>query len=125
MEQEEIDAFINDQLAKGYIHPSTSDQTSGIFFISKKNEKKQMVQDYRYVNLKTLKNNYPLPLIPELIDKISNAKVFTKMDLQWDATISKFEKVMKGKWHLLVIKVSINYWSCSLAYAILQPCSRL
>ena len=29
MEREEIDAFINDQLAKGYIHPSTSDQTSG------------------------------------------------------------------------------------------------
>ena len=40
MEQEEIDAFINDQLAKGYICPSTLDQTSGIFFIPKKNGKK-------------------------------------------------------------------------------------
>ena len=81
MEQKEIDAFIDDQLAKGYIHPSTSDQTSGVFFIFKKDEKKQMVQDYRYINSKILKNNYPLPLIPELIDKISNAKIFTKMDL--------------------------------------------
>ena len=42
-----------------------------------------MVQDYRYLNSKTLKNNYLLPLIQELIDKIGDAKMFTKMDLQW------------------------------------------
>ena len=83
IEWEEIDAFINDQLAKGYIRPSTSDQTSGIFFIPKKDGKKLMVQDYRYLNSKTLKNNYLLPLIQELIDKIGDAKVFTKMDLWW------------------------------------------
>ena len=81
MEQEEINTFINDQLAKGYIHPSISDQTSRVFFILKKDRKKQMVPDYQYINSKTLKNNYPLPLIPELIDKIGNAKIFTKMDL--------------------------------------------
>ena len=32
---------------------------------------------------KTIKNNYPLPLIGELVDKVSKAKVFTKLDLQW------------------------------------------
>ena len=80
-EQAEIDAFIDDQLAKGYIRPSTSDQTSGVFFIPKKDGKKCMVQDYWYINSKTLKNNYPLPLILELIDKIGDAKLFTKMDL--------------------------------------------
>ena len=77
MEQAEIDAFIDNQLAKGYIHPSTSDQTLGVFFIPKKDGKGRMVQDYRYINSKTLKNNYLLPLIPELIDKIGNAKLFT------------------------------------------------
>ena len=40
MEQAEIDTFINDQLAKGYICPSTSDQTLGVFFIPKKDGKK-------------------------------------------------------------------------------------
>ena len=40
MEQAEINAFIDDQLAKGYIHPSTSDQTLGVFFIPKKDGKK-------------------------------------------------------------------------------------
>ena len=67
-EQAEIDAFIDDQLAKDHICPSILDQTLGVFFIHKKNGKKQMVQDYCYINFKTLKNNYPLPLIPELID---------------------------------------------------------
>ena len=67
MEQKEIDAFINNQLAKSYICSSTSDQTSGVFFISKKDGKKQMVQDYQYINLRTLKNNYPLPLILSLL----------------------------------------------------------
>ena len=31
----------------------------------------------------TIKNNYPLPLISDLIDSIGKKKVFTKMDLQW------------------------------------------
>jgi len=30
-----------------------------------------------------VKNNYPLPLITELIDNMGNKKVFTKMDLRW------------------------------------------
>jgi len=32
-----------------------------------------MVQDYHYLNKGTIKNNYPLPLIPELIDRIGDA----------------------------------------------------
>ena len=83
IERAEIDAFIDDQLAKGYIRPSKSDQTSPIFFIPKKDGKKCMVQDYRHLNEFTIKNNYPLPLIPELINRIGDAKLFTKMDLRW------------------------------------------
>jgi len=30
-----------------------------------------------------IKNNYPLPLITELIDNMESKKVFTKMDLRW------------------------------------------
>jgi len=42
-----------------------------------------MVQDYRYLNKWTVKNNYPLPLIPDIIENIGTKKVFTKMDLCW------------------------------------------
>jgi hypothetical protein len=42
-----------------------------------------MVQDYRYLNKHTVKNNYPLPLISQLVDKLKGSKWFTKIDLQW------------------------------------------
>jgi len=41
-----------------------------------------MVQDYRYLNAWTIKNNYPLPLISELVDKVGKARVFTKAGLE-------------------------------------------
>ena len=42
-----------------------------------------MVMDYHNLNDQTVKNNYPLPLITELIDNMGSKKVFTKMDLRW------------------------------------------
>ena len=74
---------MKDQLRKGYIRPSKLPQTSLVFFVPKKDGKKRMVQDYRYLNSWMIKNNYPLPLISDLIDSIGKKKVFTKMDLQW------------------------------------------
>ncbi|KIM64091.1 hypothetical protein SCLCIDRAFT_23718 [Scleroderma citrinum Foug A] len=59
-EQKEVEAFLDDQLSKGYIRPSNSQQTSPVFF-----------------------NNYLLPLISQLVDKLKGCKLFTKMDLRW------------------------------------------
>ena len=54
-----------------------------MFFVEKKNGKKQIVQDYRYLNEWTIKNNYPLPLISDVLENIGMKKIFTKMDLRW------------------------------------------
>ena len=83
VEREKVQEFVKDQLRKGYIRPSKSPQTSPVFFVPKKDGKKRMVQDYRYLNSWMIKNNYPLPLISDLIDSIGKKKVFTKMDLRW------------------------------------------
>jgi len=45
-----------------------------VFFIRKKNDKKRMVQDYKYLNKWTIKNNYPLPLIFYIIENIGTKK---------------------------------------------------
>ena len=82
-EQEEVTAFLDDQLKKGHICPSKSPKTSPVFFVPKKDGKKRMVQDYHYLNEHTVKNNYPLLLIAQLVDKLQGAKLFTKMDLRW------------------------------------------
>ena len=53
-----------------------------VFFVGKKDGKKRMVMDYCNLNSQTVKNNYPLALITELIDNMGSKKVFTKMDLR-------------------------------------------
>ena len=82
VEREEVQEFVKDQLRKGYIRPLKSPQMSLVFFVLKKDRKKKMVQDYQYLNSWMIKNNYPLPLILDLINSIEKKKVFTKMDLQ-------------------------------------------
>jgi len=42
-----------------------------------------MVMDYQSLKNQTVKNNYPLPLITELINNMGSKKVFTKIDLRW------------------------------------------
>ena len=82
-EQKEVSEFIDEQLAKGYIRPSKSEQTSPVFFVPKKDGRKRMVQDYRYLNEHTVRNNYLLPLISQLVDKLKASQYFTKIDLRW------------------------------------------
>ena len=82
-EREEVRKFIKEQLRKGYIRPSKSPQMVPVFFVGKKDGKKRMVQDYRYLNEWTIKNNYPLPLISDILENIGTKKIFMKMDLRW------------------------------------------
>ena len=82
-EKEEIWEFVEEQLRKGYIRPSKLLQTSLVFFVGKKDEKKKMIQDYQYLNKGIVKDNYSLPLISDLIDTMGIKRVFTKMDLWW------------------------------------------
>ena len=82
-EQVALTEFIQEHLKKGYIKPSKSPYASPFFFIKKKDGKLRPVQDYRKVNEWTIKNRYPLPLIPELIARVKGAKLFTKFDVRW------------------------------------------
>ena len=82
-EQTEMDKFLKENLAKGYIRPSQSPMASPMFFVKKKDGGLRPCQDYRYLNDWTIKNAYPLPLISELMDKIKDAKYFTKLDVRW------------------------------------------
>jgi len=81
-EKREVQAFMEDQLRKGYICPSKSPQTSPVYFMAKKDSTRRMVQDYQYVNQWTVKNGYPLSLIADILDGVGKRKVFTKLDLR-------------------------------------------
>jgi hypothetical protein len=81
VEDEALDLFIDEQLEKGYIRPSKSQYASSFFFIKKKDGKLRPVQDYRKVNAWTVCNQYPLPLIRDLIRDLGGAVIFTKFDI--------------------------------------------
>ena len=82
-EQKELDAFLKENLDSGWIRPSKSPMASPVFFIKRKDGGLRLVQDYQMLNAMTVKNKYPLPLIPELIAKLRGAKYFTKLDVRW------------------------------------------
>jgi hypothetical protein len=81
-EQQEVLKFIKEHMARGTIRPSKSPYATS-FFIKKKNGKLRPVQDYRPVNAWTIKNCYPLPLIPQLIDRLRGCTLFIGMDVEW------------------------------------------
>ncbi len=49
----------------------------------KKDGKLWPVQDYRKINTITICNQYPLPLIVDLICDLSNTHIYTKLDVHW------------------------------------------
>jgi len=81
--KKEVQKFVDKHLRKEYIRPSKLPQTLLVFFVGKKDGGKRMVMDYKRLNKQTIKNNYPLLLITDLVDSMGNKRVFTKIDLQW------------------------------------------
>ena len=61
---------IKKQLKKKYIRLLKLFQIVLVFFVRKKNRKKYIVQNYRYLNEWTVKNNYSLPLISNIVENI-------------------------------------------------------
>ena len=58
---------------------------SPVFFVKKKDGSLRFVQAYRKLIDITVKNAYPLPLIPDIMNRIvvAKAKYFTKLNIRW------------------------------------------
>ena len=82
IEQGKLAEYIKENIDKGYIRPSKSRYSSPFFFVGKKDGKLRPVVDYRRLNSLTVPDRYPLPLIQELVDKVSKAKIFSKVDVR-------------------------------------------
>ena len=72
-----------DSLRKGWIRESSSPAGTPILFVPKGDDGDlRLCVDYRGLNSVTIKNRHPLPLVGEIMDRLSKAKVFTKLDLR-------------------------------------------
>ncbi len=81
-ESEAMRSYIEEELAKGFIRPSTSPASAGFFFVKKKDGGLRPCIDYRSLNDLTVKFRYPLPLVPAALEQLRTAKYFTKLDLR-------------------------------------------
>lgn len=84
--------WLDENLAKGFIRHSTSPAGAALFFVEKKDKTLRPCVDYRELNKITVKNRYPLPLIPELLERLRSAKIFTKLDLRGAYNLIRIRK---------------------------------
>lgn len=81
-ELEILREYLESSTIHGWIRPSTSEAGAPIFFVPKKGGKLRLCVDYRGLNAITKKDRTPIPLIHEILDRLSSAKIFTKLDLK-------------------------------------------
>ena len=83
-----------------------------------------MVIDYHNLNNQTVKNNYPLPLIMDLIDNMGSKQVFTKMDLQWGFNNIRIKE--RNEWkgafttHVGSFELTVVFFGITNSLAIFQ-----
>ena len=81
VELETLKIYIKINLANGFIWPSKSLTKALIFFNRKLNRSLRFYVNYWGFNNITIKNQYPLPLIGKLLNRLGRAKRFTQLDL--------------------------------------------
>jgi hypothetical protein len=73
---------LNELLDKGYIHPSSSPWGCLTLFVKKKDQSLRLCVDYQPLNAVIIKNKYSLPCINVLFYQLTDAKVFSMVDLR-------------------------------------------
>jgi hypothetical protein len=81
-EPKELKKQIMELQEAGYIRPNSSPCGAPVLFVQKKDGSQRMCVDYRTLNEVTMKNEYPLPRIEDLFDRMRGARVFSKIDLR-------------------------------------------
>ncbi|GFT14908.1 retrovirus-related Pol polyprotein from transposon 412 [Trichonephila clavipes] len=82
VKKQTVNKHIEEWLEQGIIRPSSSEYASPIVLVKKKNGDSRLCVDYRQLNLKLVKDRFPLPLIDDVLDRLQQAKVYTTLDLK-------------------------------------------
>ncbi|GFX81155.1 hypothetical protein TNCV_1911471 [Trichonephila clavipes] len=81
-ERDIVNAQVDEWVKNGIVEPCSSPYTSQVVVVKKKDGKSRVCIDYRRLNRKLIKDNYPLPLIDDILDCLQNAEIFNTLDLK-------------------------------------------
>lgn len=106
-QKDELEQQIKEMLQKGVIQESHSPYASPIILVKKKDGGWRMCVDYTYLNALTVKNKYPLPVVDELLDELSGANYFTKLNLR-----SGYHQIrlVHGEEYKMAFKTHHGHW---------------
>ena len=96
-EQAVVEEQVAEWLEQGIVRVSYSEYASPLVLVRKKDGNIRVCVDYRKLNVKIVKDEFPLPIIEDYIDKLAEAKVFSVLDLK------------NGFFHLNVSSESVKY----------------
>lgn len=81
-QKNEIDNMVKELLQAGTIQHSSSPYASPVVLVKKKNGTWRLCVDYRGLNVMTVKDRFPIPLIEDLMDELGGSAVYSKIDLR-------------------------------------------
>lgn len=82
VKESELLSWVDEQLSRGLIPKSASPAASPIFFVKLEGKANRPVVDYRCLNSVTVCDQFPLPLVDSLMQRLKGKHVFAKVDLK-------------------------------------------